>query len=853
MIPSRLLLRNFLSYKALTEIDFAGIHVACLSGDNGHGKSALLDAITWALWGKSRVTSDDDLVHLGETEMEVELEFVLGHDRYRVLRKRRRGGGGRRGDTALELQAEASEGWRSISGNSVRATQQRIVDLLRLDYDTFINSAFLVQGRADEFTTRTPVERKRVLGEILGLRFYDILVDRAKDEVRRRDTLRTELQTEIDFIDRQTATLPQLRAEAEAVRAELREAEAELRRVTAELDALRETKRLADERRRQLMAAVERVQEAERELRQATEAIDQHERAITRYEETLARADEIEQGYSALEAARRDEAEYGRKAGEALDLQQRRHELELTIDSARHAVRRAVDDAEREIDELEAKAAALGSLEAQRADAERLAAEAGALAEQLRARREEARSARDEAHGLSVTNAALRQAIDALKSKFDQLAGADAACPLCARPLGIAEKDRITTMYREEGLANQRTFTSNKQRLVALQAEADALASEADRVDAERAERERHAAASLARIDRDLAEARNAAAALDGARERHAAVVGRLDRGDYAVDERNGLIAVTFALDRLDYDAGRHEALRSNVGRYAEFESQHATLAEARALHARDSEALDRARADVDGWRRRRDRACAEVEELRATEGGAADLDQRLADVETAQRGADDRVGRLRKALGSVEGNVETASILVAQRVPKAQQLRDVVEERQLYEELVAAFGKRGVQALLIDEALPELTDEANRLLHRMTAGRMSLHMTTQRATQKGALTETLDIHIADELGTRAYETYSGGEAFRIDFALRIALSKLLARRAGAPLPILVVDEGFGTQDASGRERLVEAITAVQDDFRMLLAITHIDELRDVFPHRIHVAKTAAGSVVEVI
>ena len=91
---------------------------------------------------------------------------------------------------------------------------------------------------------------------------------------------------------------------------------------------------------------------------------------------------------------------------------------------------------------------------------------------------------------------------------------------------------------------------------------------------------------------------------------------------------------------------------------------------------------------------------------------------------------------------------------------------------------------------------------------------------------------------------------FSGGEAFRANLAIRIALSKLLARRAGAQLQTLIVDEGFGTQDAQGRERLVQAITSIQDDFERVLVITHIDELKDHFPARIDVVKTESGSQI---
>ena len=150
---------------------------------------------------------------------------------------------------------------------------------------------------------------------------------------------------------------------------------------------------------------------------------------------------------------------------------------------------------------------------------------------------------------------------------------------------------------------------------------------------------------------------------------------------------------------------------------------------------------------------------------------------------------------------------------------------------------------------MVIETVVPELERAANDLLARMTEGRMHVRIETQRDTKEGEPREVLDILISDELGTRAYELYSGGEAFRINFAVRIALSRLLARRAGAQLRCLFIDEGFGTQDARGREQLVATINSIQDDFDRILVITHIDELKDAFPVRIEIRKTSEGSV----
>ncbi|MCL6520733.1 MAG: SMC family ATPase, partial [Armatimonadetes bacterium] len=179
-------------------------------------------------------------------------------------------------------------------------------------------------------------------------------------------------------------------------------------------------------------------------------------------------------------------------------------------------------------------------------------------------------------------------------------------------------------------------------------------------------------------------------------------------------------------------------------------------------------------------------------------------------------------------------------------------ELEKAKKDRAIYNDLVTAFGKKGVQALIIENAIPEIQEEANRLLARMTDNSMQVSLETLRDKKTGGTAETLDIKISDDMGTRSYELYSGGEAFRVNLALRIALSKLLARRAGARLQTLIIDEGFGTQDGKGREKLVDAINSIKDDFEKILVITHIDELKDAFPTRIEITKDLQGSKISI-
>ena len=162
--------------------------------------------------------------------------------------------------------------------------------------------------------------------------------------------------------------------------------------------------------------------------------------------------------------------------------------------------------------------------------------------------------------------------------------------------------------------------------------------------------------------------------------------------------------------------------------------------------------------------------------ELADSEG----LRRRLEQARLAKRLADERVGGARQILAALEE-------IARQREAGASELEELRRSLSVFEDLREAFGKRGVPTMIIETVVPELELEANRLLSEMSGGRMRLRMETQRETKTGDARDTLELKISDELGTRAYEMYSGGEAFRINFAVRIALSKLLARRAGRP------------------------------------------------------------------
>ena len=147
MIPVSLQLSGFLSYNQPVTVDFSSFDLACISGANGAGKSSLLDAITWALFGQARRRDDAIINSRAGNTAEVVFTFDYENNRYRVQRIKTVNK-----PTLLEFAVLDPDGkWRPLTEHSLRETEERIVQTLRMDYDTFTNASFFLQGRADQF------------------------------------------------------------------------------------------------------------------------------------------------------------------------------------------------------------------------------------------------------------------------------------------------------------------------------------------------------------------------------------------------------------------------------------------------------------------------------------------------------------------------------------------------------------------------------------------------------------------------------------------------------------------------------------------------------------------------------
>jgi len=854
MIPIRLRLAGFLSYNDPVELDFTGFDLACISGSNGAGKSSLLDAMTWVLFGQAR-RRDDALINSHAKAAEVTFDFQYENNLYRVQRSKPRDK-----STLLEFLVCDSQGaWRPLTEKSMRETEARIQNTLRLDYDTFINASFFLQGKADQFAQQRPGDRKRVLSSILGLEVWDAYREDAQErrkgieaEVRSLDGQLEEIEGELGQEEQRRKRLEDKEAELKRVQALCQAKEtvlANLQRLAASLD---EQKRLVDVLARGVNEAHLRFDRMQSQLGrlQADQAIFQQSLAreadvMAAYERMknwraeLARWDETAQNFREIEARR---AEPLRQiAAEEARLEQERkglyeQEMALLAEEGRLPELR---------EQLRAGAAQMTSLE------EKLTGRQ-TLEEELQAVQQHVADARAE-------NQSLREAMNALKERIDRLSEVEGAvCPLCGQPLSPAERAALLESLQAEGKemgdryrANQELLAQSEGRTRELSAQIQGLAQYQEAYN------------SLARTQ-DRLESEVVRVELQGqswrAEEHGAARLAELVRTlaarDYALEAREQLAAIDEEARALGYDAASHDSVRR-----AELESRPAEEAMRALDAARASLApLERQIAELEGQMAQEAAGVAAQEEayreaLVKYEGEAArlpDLDQ--AELEVLELQADSN--KLRMEVGMVRQSV---AVLSTQRERKGR----LLERREKMSAQIArlkslerAFGKDGVPALLIEQALPEIESQANDILDRLSAGGMSVHFETQKQYKdksRDDRRETLDILISDSAGVREYELFSGGEAFRVNFAIRLALSRVLAQRAGARLQTLVIDEGFGSQDAEGRQRLIEAINQVRSEFAKILVITHLEELKEAFPARIEVEKDHSGSQVRVV
>ena len=159
------------------------------------------------------------------------------------------------------------------------------------------------------------------------------------------------------------------------------------------------------------------------------------------------------------------------------------------------------------------------------------------------------------------------------------------------------------------------------------------------------------------------------------------------------------------------------------------------------------------------------------------------------------------------------------------------------------YREIEHAFGRSGIQPLIIEQARPELEGIATDLLLSATGGRMAVRFETQRELKSGDTVESLDIIITMDGNERKIEEFSGGEQKLLRSIIRLTLAVWQSRRGGSTLRTLFIDEIFDSLDADNSERILKLMESLQSQFDRILLISHDDNLLQEIPGRINLRR----------
>ena len=1013
MIPIQLTLKNFFSYREAS-LDFRGLHTACICGANGAGKSSLLEAITWAIWGESRAASEDDVINAGALEVRVDFVFQYNQQTYRVIRTRQKGGSG-----SLEFQIETSNNnFRSLTGKGVRATQQLVTGHLKLDYDTFINSAYLRQGRADEFMLRRPNERKQILADLLKLDQYEVLAEQAKDSSRQfkakaeqldlslqsiqtqlqqkeaialqQNEIETQLQQlqQVQEVDRQQLQqLQSLHHQRQTWQQQLTLQRQQYQNLTQDCDRLQQEITTTQRQQQQLESllaqeaqitagyteylnlqaaeealvgkfqAYQDAQQQQQQLQQQlTEKINQINLQIRQQQaklealsqqeaeikETLNKSGEITAALEQLQQSRTRLAQLDKLQLNVSPLLQRRANLQTEINRAQARLTAKLEEINSSVSQLSNQSARQPQLQSRvvQVDTEIQQLEKKRVYQQRV--QEKGQERRNFQERLQENQRTYERQIAELTQKLEMLKTPDASCPLCDRPLDEHHWNHVVEKTKTQQQEAEHQFWVIREQLAVCERELQVLRQEYAQLSQELT------AYEVLREQRgELAAQLQASSEVQVRLQQIATDKEKLERsltiGNYAVDLQEELQELDEYLQELQYDEKTHALARGEVERWRWAEIKQAQLKDA----VRRQGLLDAQKPELLGKIANLETSLAELQTNSELAQKIADVERYLAELNYERSHHNSLLASLRQAqswqlryqelnqakqqypevgdritllnqslqerlanqeginhqieamvnqlaqmpattgnIRSLEqqiqlrrhqlddylshlGRLQHQSIqienLQTQYEQQQEQLQEFKRQFRIYDELSKAFGKNGIQALMIENVLPQLEAETNNILSRLSGNQLHVQFVTQKAgkstrsrsakasVKNAKLIDTLDILIADASGTRPYETYSGGEAFRINFAIRLALARMLAQRSGTALQLLIVDEGFGTQDQEGCDRLIAAINAIASDFACILTVTHMPQFKEAFQTRIEVRKTNNGSQLSLL
>ncbi|UZJ38007.1 AAA family ATPase [Prosthecochloris sp. SCSIO W1103] len=859
MIPKKLTISNFQSYgEEPQELDFERFRIACLTGANAAGKSSLIEAMGWCIWGKGR-TGKEGLINENADEMQVSCVFETSGKTYRILRKAtRKKSGGTTEQVDLHIFDPDADVFQSQNENTLRLTQKKILDLVGLDYDGFISSSFISQGRSNEFTLKSPKERKEILAQILRIDRYAVLAEKAKEKARTIGEEITYLAGRIGTLRDDLSLTPTLRAELKKKSSESKTAEKELttcvsscteleQQLTAikglelEQKALKAQLASIDSRKEELVVHSTKLREEEAELRSLVDSRDTIEQNIRKFNELKKELSALEHISKTIDKLRQESIRI--ESVKALKTQKASQKVE-TIEAALHTFDSNLKALAEKIENLQADRRILQQL---RDEQRLLETSARKLEEELDGKDHCVRSLSQ----LESRIQTLVENLEDIKKKGLEFKGIEGTiCPLCHSTVNEAHKEKVLEEYRiqyrniEKELADNRIEKKQFEALWrGLEKKQQELSAQQKRLQTLHSKR-----SALDERLKQLEELDAAYTQTVKTRETHTENLLKtrkaLTSGAIATEELRKLSEIDAEIVSLGYSPEVHNALKTKLETLSDAENRAGALGMATLRLEKLTMEHETCRQKLDAIENERKSLQSRFFEIVDLLEGKPELTKKFERTVQEKKTAENKLRHLLVEKQTLKKSLDDLAEKEKQRKKLSAELSGKEEIKNILTILQDAFGIKGIQSLLIENAVPQLEEQANSILGKLTQNQMAFEVRTQKQRINKNITETLEIAISDSQGeVRDYESFSGGEKFRIDLSLRIALSKLLSIQTGHGLKLLVIDEGFGTQDEDGLDAIIDSIHRITDEFEKIVLITHLEKLKDAFEVKIVVSR----------
>lgn len=690
MLPQKLEIKNFTSYKD-TIIDFTLLgDIFCVIGENGSGKSSIIDMITTALFYRARGVDNrgsgmEELINNDADFFEVNFQFEMNNESYQIIRRKFRNG-------AHELEFYINGANHS---EKINETQEKINKIIKMDYDTFLDTICIGQGQSGRFMEKKPNERKDVFVQVLGLDKYEVLEEHTKK-------LRKETRDKITIVE-------------------------------SNLDRLSSSIINKDEYTRQIDNSTIKINQYNAKL---SDKEQQYENIIT-----------LKAQYEQL------------KEQKELILTQRKS-LKAKLDNTRLYLEKENSNKLK----LEDKIINKESVENKINELQKLNESNQTLINDILTNKS----------SLETKNNILMNQARELKSKYENLQKYNKAdCDFCGQ--------NISEAYKSDKL---KELTNSGKKY-------------------------------LAEINRNKAVIEDLTIQLNGLRN-------KLNENNTSIRSLNNEYNIILQSETQLLSCNDKIVELNNL--IIELENDYNENIKVKIEDIEEKTFNDHALKQ-------------EIDKLRQ------DINSLSSVIAVAKN-----------QLSSIEES-ETEITKLSDELSILKQLYED------YDDLAIAWGKSGIQASIIDNALPEIEDEINNLLLLLCNGDVSIAFKTQkeRKTKKNTTKnitsiETLDIIVNDANGSRKYETYSGGEKFRIDFACHVGLSKFLTKRAGATIDFFMIDEGIGSQDDNAKSLFVTSVYKLSKTFKQVMIITHLEDMKEAFENKVLINKDPRlGSLIKKI